>query len=328
MDKKAVIIGVVVIATILLVGYFVFWQKPMTQQGMQKVTIAEFGEVFLYAPLYVADAKGFFKEQGLEVNIVPTGGDDKTFAALLSGDAQFGVADPTFTAISGEKGQPGKVVASIVSGVPFWGVAKNAGIPQISQPSQLNGYSVATFPAPSTAYTLQKKMFQTGGLQPNIKETAFGSLLAALNAGSVDIALELEPNVSMAVKSGSKIVYGLPSYYPDFALTGLTVLPDYMDKNPETVQKAVNAIQRAVDYIRSNPSGAADIMVKRFTDVDKSVAESAIKNMIASNVYSQNVTVSEAGWNAAIQLRKDAGDIKGSASYSDYVVTKFSSQAK
>lgn len=327
MNKK-IIVGVVVVVVVLLVGYFGFWQKPKTEQTAEKITIAEFGEVFLYAPLYVAQEKGFFKDQGLEVNIVPTGGDEKTFAALLSGNAQFGVADPTFVAISGEKGQPGKVVASILSGVPFWGVAKNKNIPEINQPSQLNNYSVATFPAPSTAYTLQKKMFQSGGLQPNIKETAFGSLLTALEAGQVDIALELEPNVSAAVKSGDKIVYALSKYYPDFALTGLTALPDYVEKNPETVQKVVNAFQKAMNYIRNNPTETADILVERFPEVEKSVAESAVKNMIAANVFPQNVTVSKVGWDTAIQLRKEVGDIKGNASYEDYVVTKFSAKAK
>lgn len=327
MNKK-IIIGVVAAIIVLLVGYFAFLQKPKTEQTAQKITIAEYGEVFLYAPLYVAQEKGFFKDQGLEVNIVPTGGDEKTFAALLSGNAQFGVADPTFVAISGEKGQPGKVVASILSGVPFWGVAKNKNIPEINQPSQLNNFSVATFPAPSTAYILQKKMFQNGGLQPNIKEAAFGSLLTALEAGQVDIALELEPNVSAAVKTGDKIVYALSKYYPDFALTGLTALPDYVEKNPETVQKVVNAFQKAINYIRNNPTETADILVKRFPEVEKGVAESAIKNMTAANVFPQNVTVSKASWDSAIQLRKEVGDIKGSASYEDYVVTKFSAKAE
>lgn len=338
MSKKTILI--IALAIIIIAGgYWIFARglknnkdapnnrEPVVNKNMQKITIAEFGEVFLYAPLYIAQEKGFFKDEGLEVNIVPTGGDEKTFAALLTKDAQFGVADPTFVAVSGEKGQPGKVVASILSGVPFWGVTKNKNISEINQAADLKTYSVATLPAPSTAYTLQRNMFQSAGLKPNIKEVAYGALLPALDSGQVDIALELEPNVSIAVKNGDKIVYSLAKYYPDFALTGLTALPDYIQKNPETVQRTVNAFQKALDYIQENPSDSANLLIKRFPEVQKDVAEKAINNMISARVFPKNTEVSKAGWDTAIKLRKDAGDIKGDASYDSYVVTNFSQKA-
>lgn len=296
--------------------------KPEAQ--LQKIIIAEFNENFLYAPLYIAQDKGFFKEEGLDVTIVPTGGDEKTFAALLSGDAQFGVADPTFVAIAGEKGQPGKVISSILSGVPFWGVAKDKNIPEITKPSELREYSVATFPSPSTAYALQERMFKDGNLKPNIKETAFGSLLASLEAGKVDIALELEPTVSTAIKNGHKIVYALADYYPEFAITGVTALPEYLKNNPETAIKVVSAIQKSLDYIRSNPDDVAQTLVKRFPEVSIDIAKEAVKNMIEANVFPKTTNISEASWNAAIELRKEAGDLKKDAPYSNYVTSEFS----
>src|SRR5688572_15824290 len=83
--------------SVLIVGGFIFYQdkySPAQPPGnLEKVTVAQFGDFFLYLPLYVAKDKGFFAQQGLDVGIVNTGGDDKTFAAVMSGDAQFGVAD-------------------------------------------------------------------------------------------------------------------------------------------------------------------------------------------------------------------------------------------
>ncbi len=322
----------IIIATVVLGGIIVAITRTSprdtTSTQKEKVTIAEFGEVFIYAPLYIAQEKGFFNEEGLDVTIVPTGGDEKTFATLLSGDAQFGVADPTFTAISGERGQPGQVIASIVSGVPFWGIAKNTPVPEIKTPSELSTYSVATYPSPSTAYTLQKNMFDRGGLKPNIKETAFGSLLAALDANQIDIALELEPVVSTAVKNGARIVYAMPDHYGDFALTGITALPAYLNKHPETAQNVVNAIQKALTYIHNNPEGAAEVMNKRFPDIDPIIAKNAIQNLTKGNVIPKNALVSKAGWDAAIQLRVNAGDLKQNAKYETFVATHFAQQAK
>ncbi|MDB9509157.1 ABC transporter substrate-binding protein [Microcystis aeruginosa CS-338/01] len=84
------------------------WQDQNTG-GIQKITIAQFGDVFIYAPLYIAIDAGFFQKQGLDVSLISTGGDEKTWAAVISGNASFGVADPTFVAVSESRGQPGRV---------------------------------------------------------------------------------------------------------------------------------------------------------------------------------------------------------------------------
>lgn len=299
-------------------------KKP---SGLTKVTVSQAFEVFLYAPLYIAQDKGFFKDEGLEVKITTAGGDEKAFAALLSNNAQFAIGDPTFVAVAGEKGQPGQVVASVLAGAPFWGVAKNKNINLINEPADLTNYSVATFPAPSTAYALQTKMFKLANLKPNIKQITFGGLLPALEANQVDIALELEPNVSTAVKNGSHVVFALANYYPDFALTGLTVLPQYSQQNPATVQGFVNALKKAGDYIRSNPDDAAKIMSKRFSNVDEATAVNALNNIVQVGVIPKSMVVSKSGWNTATQLRLDTGDIKTAASYESYVDVTFGQKA-
>lgn len=325
---RKLVIWVIVVLVILGGIYYIFGNKTEVPTDVEKVTVSQAFDVFLYAPLYIAKEKGFFTEEGLDVNIVTAGGDEKAFASLISGDAQFAVGDPTFVAIAGEKGQPGIVVGALLNGVPFWGVADKKEITAIDNPAQLGTRSVATFPAPSTAYALQKKMFESAGLKANIKETAFGALLPALKGGSVDIALELEPNVSTAVKNGSHIVYSLATYYPDFAITGITVLPQYAQDNKNTVQKFVNAIQKADEFIRDNPSEAAAFVAKRFPDVPQDIAVNALSNIVSVDVIPENLITSKTGWDTAIQLRKDTGDLKNDALFETYVDNSFAQKAK
>ena len=281
-------------------------------QTIDKIKVAQFGEVFIYMPVYLADLKGFFKEEGIEIELISTGGDDKTYAALISGSAVFGIADPTFVAIAAERGQKGKVIASIVNGVPFWGVAKNNGtIPIINNPNELNGFSVATFPSPSTAFALQTKMFQEAGLKPNIKQAAFGTLLSMLESGDVDIALELEPNVSTAIKkNNAKVVYSLADLYGDFAITGVTVLESTITENPELVQRFVNALQKAEAFAHIYPDSASYFAKIKFPDLDEDIVNNAMHRIIESNTLPQNVIISDDAWEKAIQLRKKIGDIK------------------
>ena len=284
-------------------------QQPATEQQLENIKVAQFADFFLYMPLYLAEGKGFFKEQGLSVDIVSTGGDDKTFAAVISGDVHFGIADPTFVAIARSKGQSGKVIASIVNGVPFWGVTKNPKVPEIEDAKQLKGFTVATFPSPSTAFTLQEKMFENAGLKPQIRQAAFGALLPLLEVGQADIALELEPNVSTAVKGGARVVYSMAEMYGDFAITGVTTSDTLIVENPELVQRFVNAIQQAESYAHSNIDGTLAFALKRFPNLDPVVVEQSLKRVIDSNTFPKDTRISKEAWEKACQLRVDAGEL-------------------
>lgn len=282
--------------------------RPQTKE-ITKVTLAQVGEFFIYMPLYIAQEKGFFRDAGLDVAIVNTGGDDKSVAAVISGSADFGVGDPTFAAIAGLQGQDVKVVASVVNGVPFWGVTKNPRVPEITKPSQLAGFSVATFPSPSTAFTLQTEMFRAGGLEPNIRQAQFGTLLPLLDTGTVDIVLELEPNVSTAVAQGARVVYSMAQTYGDFAITGVTVAQKTIINRQNVVQRFVDAIDRAEKFAHTNPSDAIAIAESRFPSIAPTIAEQAMRRMLDERTYPTSAVISPDAWRKAVQLRVDAGEI-------------------
>jgi len=325
------IIAVVLIALIVIVAITVVYRTrsgPSNLDGHKRsITIAQFGDFFLYAPLYIANDAGFFGEQGLDVSIVSTGGDEKTWAAVLSGSASFGIADPTFVAISAQRGQPGKVVGSLVNGVPFWGVTFEDNVPEITSPSELRGLTVATFPSPSTAYTLQRKMFELAGLAPNIREGGFGTLLAMLKAKQADIALELEPNVSQAVKDGARVVYSLADIYGDFAITGVTTSDKVIEKDPEMVRKVTCSLQKALAFLRSDRAASLEILSKRFPEVSVQVAGEALDRVLRQNIIPRTLVVEPDAWDKAMKLRVDAGDLASVGSMRSFVDNSFASRA-
>lgn len=319
-------VAVTVLATLALLRLPKSAKKPETSP-QREVTIAQAGDFFLYAPLYVALDAGFFAKQGLDVRIVSTGGDDKTWAAVVSGSASFGVADPTFVAVSAQRGQPGRVVASIVNGAPFWGVTFRKDIPLIQDPRGLQGYTVATFPAPSTAYTLQKRMFDDAHLRVRIQQGAFGSLLAMLEAKKADIALELEPNVSQAVARGAHVVYSLAERYGDFAVTGLTTTPQVLSSDPTLVRQTTCALQQSLDLLRLNSDSALVILRHRFPDIDSSVASAALARVIKERIVPTSVHVAPRAWEEAVKLRVASGDLAAVAPFDGFVDTTFAALA-
>jgi NitT/TauT family transport system substrate-binding protein len=312
---------------IFLLGFLSFYELTSAVAQSNDITIAEYGEFPLYAPLYLADAKGFFRDEGLNVKIVSAGGDEKVFAALLSGDAQFGVGDPIFVAIAGEKGKPGRIVTSLLQSVPQWALTKNKNIPNIEKPEQLNGLSIVTYPAPSTSYTLQKWLFQMGGLKPSIIQMAYGSLLPALEANRADIILEYEPVASMAEEKGARRLYTLSTFFPEFALTGVSVLPSYLETNPEVVSKVVFALIRGAKVLDTNLDEGVEIIAKRFPTFPLSALKTGIERANAVGSFPKDGMVTEKAWNAAVKLRIEVGDLKQAAPFSTYVVNSFAEAA-
>ncbi|MBP6746760.1 ABC transporter substrate-binding protein [bacterium] len=301
-------------------------------QGAAKtkpITIAQFGHVFLYMPLYVAVKKGYFKEQGLDVRLVSTGGDEKTFTAVITGNAQFGVSDPTFTAIARERGQGGKVVAGIVRGVPFWVVTFKNDINKITSPEQFKGRRIATYTAPSTSFAVMKKVLQNNGkpVDAKIIQGAFGTLLALLKANHADMALDIEPIVSIAINEGAHIVYSPAKVLGDFAFTGLTVSDDYLKKNSDDVQKAVNAINKAMIYIHKDFEGAVKVACAEFPEVKEPVVRAALRRLADEGTIPKSVALPENAWNNAINMRKEIGDLKSAGSYKENVDMSFANKA-
>ena len=310
--KKYTILSAILVILAILVFLIIKLKNSSKTNGfpeIRTIKVAQFGDVFIYTPLYLADAKGFFEEEGIRIELINTGGDDKTYAAVISGSAVFGIADPVFAAIAQERGIEGRVIGGIVNGVPFWAITKK-NIPQITDGKMLRPYSVATFSAPSTAYTVQKKMFVDAGLSPNIKQGAFGGLIPMLEAGRADIALELEPNVSTAIANGAKEVYSFVNVYPDFAFTGITTSLKTIETDSELVQHFLNAITKAEQYSHMYPDSAAYYMCKRYPNIDEQIIQNAIRRMVESNALPQNAIISNEAWNAAVTIRHELGDLK------------------
>ena len=60
------------------------------QDNLEKIKVAEVAHTIFYAPQYLADTLGYFKEEGLDVEITLASGADAVMASVLSGDADIG----------------------------------------------------------------------------------------------------------------------------------------------------------------------------------------------------------------------------------------------
>jgi len=87
MKKIWIYIGGIIILTILIAAVFLNLNQD---NNLKKIKVAEVAHTIFYAPQYVAIEKGFFEEEGLDIELILTPGADKVAAAVLSGDVEIG----------------------------------------------------------------------------------------------------------------------------------------------------------------------------------------------------------------------------------------------
>lgn len=280
----------------------------------EPVTIAQFGEerFLLYLPLYIAMEEGIFKKHGLDVDLKFAGNDDQIFAAVISGNVGFGMGDPVFTAISHDKGGPGKVVAMMITSLGTRGVAKpDSKIPVINTPQDLNGLRISSLPEPSTTYTLLDEIKRNNHLDNmTIVQAAFGAQMALLESGKVDIATDLEPTVSIYVDKGYRPVFDLTPWIQAQAITGIMTTEDVIKNHPQTVQKLVDSLQEAVNLMYNDPQSSYRVAKKIYPHLSDKVVRAAVDSLLSRHVYPRSIVVDDLLWQRTLKTRLDSGELK------------------
>lgn len=223
--------------------------------------------------LYVARDKGFFKENGLEVEIVqPSEGGAEVMVA--TGRAQFGVSfqDSIAPALCQEEDFPVVAVAALLqhntSGIIS---LKKTGI---DRPKALEGKKYASWDSPVELATIQKIMERDGGNFSKlikIPSTVY-DVVTALNT-EIDcvwiyyawdgIKLELEGYETNYLDFGK--IDPVFDYYTPVIISG----KEFLKKQPETAKRFLKALARGYEYSIQNPEEAAEILCNAAPELDK-----------------------------------------------------------
>jgi NitT/TauT family transport system substrate-binding protein len=261
-----------------------------------KLTLGVGGKPLLYyLPLTVAEKKGFFKEQGLEVEINDFGGGAKSLQALVGGSVDVVTGAYEHTIRMQAKGQDIRAVVELgrFPGIVIAVRKDLAG--KVKSAADFKGLKIGvTAPGSSTALTAQYAMVKAGlkaSDAPIIGVGGGASAVAAMKQGQVDLISHLDPVISKLeadgdvsalidtrTEAGTKALFGGAN-----PAAVLYLKNDFAEKNPVTTQKLVNAFVKALKWLETaKPEEVADLVPAEYHLGDKPLYLRSVKNSLES----------------------------------------------
>lgn len=217
-----------------------------------------------YAPIYVADAKGFFEAQGLSVKLVNFNDPSTIPGAIYSGQVTAGTLTYDQVIGTNAKGWHLKVVMPIDYSA---GADAMVSTDDITSVSQLKGLKVAYAPLTPSDFLLGYALKQAGLTKNDINSINVPAegVPGVMIGGSTKVGVTYEPSVTGILQAdGGKKFHVLFSskQAPGLITDVLVVKPKTIDSDPAMITSFIKAFVQAEDYMKSNPDDADAIIGK------------------------------------------------------------------
>lgn len=232
--------------------------------------------------LYAAQSLGFFKEQGLEVEIVqpPEDGAD---ALVASGRAQFGVSfqDTMAPGVAGENALPTTAVAALIQHNTS-GIVSRKG-EGMDTPKGMEGKKYATWDSPVEKAMIQNVVEEDGGDYSKIEmiPSTVTDEVSALTSKSVDAIwiFYAWAGVKMELEGLETDYFAFKDINPVFDYYTPVVIAnnEFLETEPETAKKFLAALRDGYEYAIENPEEAAGILCEASPELDKELVTESQK---------------------------------------------------
>jgi putative hydroxymethylpyrimidine transport system substrate-binding protein len=223
---------------------------------------------FELIPTLIGEQKGFYKDEGLDVDIILPP-DSQTTARMLSvGQAEIGFEATSDVVFGAEQGLP-IISIGVYSQSNNWGLFGRPGEPV--KLSDLKGKSIGVF-ADSWTKAMMPFVLKAAGLnESDVKQIiAEDSDTPLLLAGKIDIATNtsnyLVPTVVTQTGKQPTSLIGKDAGVPDVPVWTYTASTDYLAKHSDIAKKWMRATIKATDWAVTHPDEAAEIFTKAYPD--------------------------------------------------------------
>jgi len=281
-------------------------------------------------------AKGFFKQEGLDLEVLHVATGQLTISAVQSGSADLGQSAYNNVVAAVSKGLPLVVVTIHNYGYMAKVLVSNK-IQGAKSMADLKGKSIAV-QVGTGVYTVWARYLGSLGLSRNdfqIKNMRTTVIPSAFDSGSVDAAVVWEPFASTVVKKGAgrvmleekDIADPIGVTYPFFVFT----TKKEVQEKPEVVQRFLNAWVRSMRFVTTQREETIDIMTKAFQREGQSVDRESTREIIYSSMRYDRAKLNQKDIQdtmAMAQFLKEDGVIDRIPKSEEFINTSFAEKAE
>ncbi|MCC6778383.1 MAG: ABC transporter substrate-binding protein [Hyphomicrobiales bacterium] len=268
-------------------------------QGLVKVKITQPSESLSYMPIYIGRAKGFFKEAGIDLEVVVTRGDGPDVQALMAKEVEFVATPPhhlytlylqnrKLLGIAGILGRCGINMVINKDAAAERNISEDS--PFEAKLKSLKGLTFGVSTPGSLTYNMGLYYILRAGLKPQedakVVGTGVGTAsLAAMSNKIANASMFPSPTADEAVARGFAIwlinnTRGQDPDLKEFLHAVVYVRPDYLNDNTDLCKRLVAVLVRSSAWIRSQPvDEVATALRPFFTSLDEKVFASAVGNV-------------------------------------------------
>jgi NitT/TauT family transport system substrate-binding protein len=254
-----------------LILYFLLLSIPVATKGetAERFFISIPGPTLSYVPLYYAQEKGFFSQEGLDLHVLVVRGIIGV-SSLMAGEI-----DVTCHAGSGLsaalRGIPIKII-SVTRDRPIHELIVG---PSIASSADLKGKAIAVGSLEGTAAVMTRRILQAKGLDPRKDVTLLSmdspARLQSLMTGKVSGGMMTPPATYLAMDQGYK-VFGRGRDYMRFLQTGVVATDAYIKQRHEPLVRFLRAWNRALRFYHDNPEVMLPYIQKKLGVKDAQLA--------------------------------------------------------
>ena len=317
----SIIVGLCLIGMIA----FVCFTGKKEENDLRKIRVAEVTHSPFYTPFYVAIENGYFKEEGLDIELVLTPGADKVSAAVLSNDVEIGFAGPEASIYVYNGGEEDYIIS-------FAGLTKRDGqfilareatdnfkLEDLYNKEILVGRK-GGMPSLNFLNALKKSNIDPKKININYS-VEFAALSGSFIGGIGNYVNLFEPTATKLTKDNlGYVVASIGLMSGEVPYTAFNARKSFINNNEDIIRKFTKALNKGIKYtLENNETEIAKVILKQFPDSSLNDLSVIIKRYKDYDCFLDSTFISEKSFENLEDIMIDNDLLKSYVPYSDLI---------
>lgn len=332
--KRKMIIYAIAIILIIVSSLTISVIKSPNNNEISKIKVSEVTRSVFYAPQYVAINNGYFKENGIEIELTTGQGADAVMTSVLSNQVDIGFAGPEASIYVYNEGKEDfcQVFAQMTKKDGSFLVAKDNTNDFSFQ--DLKGKTVIPGRKGGVPYMTLEYVLKKNGINPQTDlvlddSIKFDLMAGAFSSGTAEYVTLFEPTASLIQNEGKGyVVASIGEAAGEIPYTAYFAKKSYIKNNEDIIQGFTNAIYKGEKWVKENSAeDVAKAVQSFFPDTNLDLLTKVIQNYKDIDAWNETPVLKAESFELLQNIMQEAGELDKKVPYSELINNSFAEKA-